>query len=196
MNKSMTQFELLNNLVNNLHKFDITPTSKLVLLYLAKCWNPAKGYMYPRISTIARTVGISESSVHRAIKELCKHGILLYDTKSKEKFVFTPIVFANCQIESGFGQIEQKQTVNLPQPCHEQKIIKQKIKLSSLNKTQSIYPIDSIHRTQKLLENYKQIKTASPLDMNREQAIEYLNNLPPQLQRTSMNQKLIRKFML
>lgn len=196
MNKCITQFELLNNLVNNLHKFQVTPTSKLVLLYLGKCWNPDKGYMFPRINTISRRVGISKSSVHRAIKELCKQGLIFYDTKSREKFVFTQVVFEICHIEQKISQIEPQKTVNLTHTCHEQRTYKQKKKQNYFNKTTSIYPVDSINRTQTLLQEYKSIKTGSPLQMTRDQAIEYLNNLPPQLLRTRMNQKLIKKFML
>lgn len=51
-----------------LSKLELNNTASLVLLYLASCYNG--GAIFPRISTIASNVGISEISVKRGIAEL------------------------------------------------------------------------------------------------------------------------------
>lgn len=49
-------------------RLELNNTASLVLLYLASCYNG--GAIFPRISTIASNVGISEISVKRGIAEL------------------------------------------------------------------------------------------------------------------------------
>ncbi len=71
------QFELTKNLVNNLSQFKLTPSAKLVMLYLSTCYNPNKVDIYPKQKTIASKIGISERSTVRAIDELVKAGLIL-----------------------------------------------------------------------------------------------------------------------
>ena len=54
---------------------ELNNTASLVLLYLASCYNG--GAIYPRISTIASNVGISEISVKRGIAELLNKQCLM-----------------------------------------------------------------------------------------------------------------------
>ena len=57
-NHAFTSFDLTKNLLNKLQQFEITPTAKLVLLYLASCYNPAKADMFPKQKTIADKIGV------------------------------------------------------------------------------------------------------------------------------------------
>lgn len=58
-----------------LSKLELNNTASLVLLYLASCYNG--GAIFPRISTIAANVGISEISVKRGIAELLNKQCLM-----------------------------------------------------------------------------------------------------------------------
>ena len=56
-------------------RLELNNTASLVLLYLASCYNG--GAIFPRISTIASNVGISEISVKRGISELVNKNCLM-----------------------------------------------------------------------------------------------------------------------
>lgn len=87
--RSVSQFELTKILVNNLSQFEITPTDKLVLLYLSTCYNPEHSGMFPKQSTIATKLGISERSVVKAIQSLVKAGLILVGKKYFNTYKFT-----------------------------------------------------------------------------------------------------------
>ena len=76
-----SQFELSKRVLNNLYKYDLKPIAKLVLLYLCDCYNPKHGKMFPKQSTIAKKLGVSEVSVTRAIQELHKEGLIISERK-------------------------------------------------------------------------------------------------------------------
>ncbi len=84
-----TQFDLSKNVINNLSQFNLKPTTKLVLLYLCDCYNPKHGEMFPKQSTIAKKLGISEVSVIRAVQELHKEGLLISERKYTNRYKFT-----------------------------------------------------------------------------------------------------------
>lgn len=91
MPKSMTghglsQFEITQKIVNNLQQFDVTPTAKLVLIYLSTCYNPKKADIFPKQKTIAIKLGISERSVVRAVQELFKAGLILVECKYSNRY--------------------------------------------------------------------------------------------------------------
>lgn len=85
----LSQFELTQNLLNNLSQFEITPTAKLVLLYLSSCYNPKKADMFPKQRTIAAKTGICERSVVRAVSELIKAGLIIVECTSINRYKFT-----------------------------------------------------------------------------------------------------------
>lgn len=87
---AFTQFKLTQKLLNNLSQFEITPTAKLVLLYLSTCYNPQKADMFPKQRTIAQKTGVSERSVVRAISELIKAGwLIVAECKYTNRYKFT-----------------------------------------------------------------------------------------------------------
>lgn len=89
VSQGVTSFELTKGLLNNLSQFEITPTAKLVLLYLASCYNPNKADMFPKQKTIADKIGVSERSVVRAIQELFKAGLIIIECKYTNRYKFT-----------------------------------------------------------------------------------------------------------
>lgn len=84
-----TQFDLSKKILNNLSQFNLKPTTKLVLLYLCDCYNPKHGEMFPKQSTIAAKLGVSEVSVTRAIQELHKEGLVISERKYINRYRFT-----------------------------------------------------------------------------------------------------------
>lgn len=87
-NKGISQFELSKKILNNLSQFKISPSAKLVLLYLADCYNPKNSKMFPKQKTIAAKLGISERSVIRAISELREGGLILIESNLSNRYVF------------------------------------------------------------------------------------------------------------
>ncbi len=83
------QFELTKNLINNLSQFKLTPTAKLVMIYLSTCYNPNKADIYPKQKTIASKIGISERSIVRAIEELVKAGLILKECNYTNRYKIT-----------------------------------------------------------------------------------------------------------
>ncbi|MBQ1769081.1 MAG: helix-turn-helix domain-containing protein [Turicibacter sp.] len=86
---TLTQFQLTQNLLNNLSQFNITPTAKLVLLYLSSCYNPKKAGMFPKQKTMSEKIGISERSIIRAVSELISEGLIIVECKYSNKYHFT-----------------------------------------------------------------------------------------------------------
>lgn len=189
MSMVITQFDLLNSLVTNLYKFEITPTAKLVLVYLTRCFNSDNEFVYPKITTIAKFLGISESSVKRSIKEIESLKIVFKEGKKQNRYKHTNEFFKQLNLTSDKAQIEPFKSVNLNPILFRTKNSEQ-IKNTPLNNHKTI------EQTNTLIQSYLAIKPSSPLDFNKEQAIEYLSKLPKELLSTSLNQKLIKKHNL
>lgn len=106
-----SQFRLTNNLLQNLYKYEISPTGKLVLLYLSSCYNPKKVHMFPKQKTIASKIGVSERSVVRAIQELVKEGLIVIECKYTNYYKFTSQIVSkpseNMSDELGQNDIQQ-----------------------------------------------------------------------------------------
>ena len=101
-----TQFKLSKITLQSLSKFSISPTAKLVLLYLTDCYNPAKAYIFPKQEKIAAIAGISLSSVKRGIKELAKTDIIKIELKFSNLYSFTPNFFSLINLTPDTAQIE------------------------------------------------------------------------------------------
>lgn len=84
-----SQFRFTDRLLKNLNKYKLSPTGKLVLLYLSSCYNPKKADVFPKQKTIANKLGISDRSVVRAIQELVKEGLIFVESKYTNHYVFS-----------------------------------------------------------------------------------------------------------
>lgn len=92
---AFSQFELSKFVLNNLSQYDVTPTAKLVLLYLTNCYNPSNADVFPKQSTIAAVLGVSERSVVRAVAELCGLGLIIIECKNSNRYKFTSAICEN-----------------------------------------------------------------------------------------------------
>lgn len=123
---ALSQFELTTNVVTKLNTFKLTPTAKLVLLYLTTCYNPKHKEVFPKQKTISIKLGISERSVTRAICELHKEGLILIECKCKyiNQYKFTSRIVQeqaeNLSVDKRQNDIIQDD--NLSGTCIEQKI--------------------------------------------------------------------------
>lgn len=88
-----TQFRLSKILLNSLGLLGLSASTKLVLLYLCDCYNPNNQTVYPLQQTISDRLGVSLSSVKRAIKELSGEGLVVYETKNSNLYRFSPKFF-------------------------------------------------------------------------------------------------------
>lgn len=123
--KGFTQFELTQKLLQNLNTFKLTPTAKLVLLYLSSCYNPKHGEMFPKQKTIADKLGVSEASVIRAISELHKEGLIISERKYTNRYKYTArflssLGISNNKMQVGNFQNEIKETCKMQPQLIEQ----------------------------------------------------------------------------
>jgi uncharacterized iron-regulated protein len=94
-NAGLSQFLLSKKILNILSQFSITPTAKLVLLYLIDCYNQKRATVFPKQKTIATRLGVSERSVVRAIAELANEGLILVECTNSNKYRFTSRVISD-----------------------------------------------------------------------------------------------------
>lgn len=123
-----SQFELTTEIITKLNTYQITPTAKLVLLYLTTCYNPEHSEVFPKQKTIADKLGISERSVTRAIQELFKEGLILIECKYTNRYKFTSKIVSE-RSENLSDDIRQKdrlKTDNLSSLYKEQKRVTKK----------------------------------------------------------------------
>lgn len=71
-----------------LAKLNLNANAKMVLLYLATCYNEKKGSVYPRVATMAAALDISERGVIRALAELTEKGAIMRSKKGRNKNVY------------------------------------------------------------------------------------------------------------
>ena len=131
-----SQFQLTTEIVKNLSQFDITPTAKLVLVYLTTCYNPKKAEVFPKQKTIAAKIGVSERSVVRAVQELFKAGLILIECKTTNRYKIVAKwdsykaenekIFTQDNMSYNSGQNDTSQTDNLSPAIYEQKIEQKK----------------------------------------------------------------------
>lgn len=123
---AISGFELSKKVLNNLSQFNLKPIAKLVLLYLCDCYNPKHGEMFPKQSTIALKLGVSEISVIRAIQELHKEGVIISERKSFNRYRFTQKIVEE-QSENEYKEMRVKtyqnenQSIKMIAHKHEQK---------------------------------------------------------------------------
>ena len=90
----LTGFELTHNTLKRLNEFDITISAKLVLVFLTTFYNVEKNdaVVFPSIHHIADTLGIGQTAVKQAIKDLVMQGLILKSKLNKggnhNKYIF------------------------------------------------------------------------------------------------------------
>lgn len=139
-----SQFELTSELITKLNTFKITPTAKLVLLYLTTCYNPKHKEVFPKQKTIADKLGISERSVTRAIQELFNEGLILIECKYTNRYKFTSRIAEKYpeNLSNDLRQIVSQEPDNLSVPYIEQK--KETKKEQTLKSGENVYKGDDL----------------------------------------------------
>lgn len=137
--QSLTQYELSTQIITKLNTFKLTPTAKLVLLYLTTCYNPKHREVFPKQKTIADKLGVSERSVTRAVQELFNEGLILIECKYTNRYKFTSRIVSECpeKMSDDFGQNDTKLSDNLSAPCIEPTIEHEKE--PSINRRGNVY---------------------------------------------------------
>jgi len=153
----MTQFELLREVLRNLNNYDLSATSKLVLIALVD----RLPNIYPSQSTLAKQLGISLASVKRAIKDLRTLEIIKAEKNEKTdtlNYTFTD------KLTPTIVQIDTFKGVNL---SHKETIVKKEFKKPFKN---SFYVAEAPEipkeETNKLLEKYEKDKTTEKVNLN------------------------------
>lgn len=103
---SVSQYELVNAIYDSriLSSTKLTPSAKLVLIGIARHYNPAKQDCYPSYSFMCDHLGISKKSMERAIKELVSAGFITYRTQKVNRYRFTGHFFASVNLTVNMRQ--------------------------------------------------------------------------------------------
>lgn len=96
-----------------LSKLELNANAKMVLLYLATCYNEKKGSVFPRVATMAAALDISERGVIRALAELTEKGAIMRSKKGRNKNVY---VIANKVLNITLSSDTMSRRVVTP--CH------------------------------------------------------------------------------
>ena len=195
-NGTITQFELSKKLLNNLYKFNLKPVTKLVLLYLADCYNPKHGYMFPKQRTIADKLGVSERTVNRAISELVKEGLILIEYKQYKlsaSYKFTSRIVSEQAENKSFNNVtenhnpttknrilykEQKKELNNPTKVEDYKILKDyAIKHNANNVQAYINALKKNDTAQKIISEHKQIEINKRAMLNKTEEFKKNNDM-------------------
>ena len=75
----VSQFQVTSDLLRNLHKFNLTPVTKLVLLELTTHLNESKNgsVVFPSVNYISEVLGIGLTAAKQAIKDLINEGLII-----------------------------------------------------------------------------------------------------------------------
>jgi len=126
---NITQFELTKMLYSSgvLAKCNLTPSAKLFLWALCSHYNPNNETMFPSQQTISKKLGISEKSAQRAVKELKTCGLIDYETRRVNHYVFGEKFFELVKMGGDGGQNGGREGgQNVPLTNNHEKIKKQK----------------------------------------------------------------------
>ena len=102
----MTQFEVINAIYDSklFSKIKLTAGARLVLISLARHYNPLRQDSFPSYSCIAAHTGVSKKSVERAIKELTEKGLVVYTTEKVNHYRFTDYFFSVVKMSEDYRQ--------------------------------------------------------------------------------------------
>ena len=95
-----TQFDVINAIYDSkiLSEVKLTAGARLVLISLARHYNPSKDEFFPSYTCISSHTGVSKKSVERAIKELVAAGLITYRTEKVNRYRFTGHFFASVKM--------------------------------------------------------------------------------------------------
>ena len=204
---NISQFELTKILYSSgiLSECDLTPSAKLFLWALCSHYNPQNKTMFPAQQTVANKLGISEKSAQRAVKELKSHGLIDYETKRVNHYVFGEKFFELVKMSGMMGQnvlLDGGQNVLLTN----KKEKKEEQNVSFSNAYQKRYTeqqetlkrrTPNVEETKKILEEREKISAMSfnPQEFDEKEALEWLRSIPKfWLSKSKVAEFLVQKF--
>ncbi|MDD3325385.1 MAG: helix-turn-helix domain-containing protein [Sulfurospirillaceae bacterium] len=200
----ISQFELMNLIYKSklFQKIVLKPTAKLVLYALVHHYNPQNEDMFPSQKFIADSLGVSEKSIERSVKELAANKLIMYVTKKVNRYKFTEHFFDLVKMSDNTRQkVGNDLRQNVGQTYkHEQK---KNNNVSTFYKkatiTGSIQSKNSIAIKQESEEMLKKIKIESeihfsPKDYSKKDAKKWLDNLLPELHGGILAQEVYQKY--
>ena len=197
---------LTQKLINNLGKFPLSSSDKLVLIYLVSCYNPKKEYVFPKQSTIIEKTGVSQSVVTESIAKLKKLNLITITRKFTNLYKLNlPILCeylninylnpaVNCRNsglelpDSGTSNITDKE--HIKEQGFNKKNFDKKISVPIMNSP-------SVDKTKELLQEYKDMQlTSDYTNWDRDTAVNHLRRGIPRafLKRSVVAKYLIEKF--
>lgn len=193
----ITNFMIVNRVYSSgmAAKFDLNPTSLLVLIGLANHFNPEKNIVFPSQEYLAKNLNISERSVVRAVKELLAKN-LIFKTKNKLNniYSFTKIFFESVDL-SGSGCQNVVQSGDKMSCKHDKYNNKNNVvRFEKFGNDVKGVNYPSCNDTKKLIEAKQSVKRGSPLDMEYEDAIKFLDSLLPELRESYFARELRKKW--
>ncbi len=201
-NVSISQFELINLIYKSklMQKIDIPATAKLVLYALVHHYNPANEDMFPSQKFIAQSLGISEKSVERAVKELANSRLIMYVTRNVNRYKFTQNFFDLVKLSDEHRQIVPSQHRQIVRQTNNHEHVNNNkvsfFKKDEWAKTQTGRANPTVAETKELLKNLKKDEEVNftPKDFSEEDARKWLNALPPQLHGGVLAQEVYKKY--
>ncbi len=220
---NMSQFELTKILYVSgiLAECNLTPCAKLFLWALCSHYNPNNESMFPSQQTVAEKLGISEKSAQRAVKELKTLGLIDYETKKVNHYVFGAKFFELVKMSGYVGQnvpgkggqnvtltnkkekkeqntcFSLKKNENLVKKPENQKVSAYKGWKNPQNDEYQNKRIPNAEETRKYLEEKEKISAMSsnPYDYDKKEARKWLENIPKfWLKRSKVADFLIKKY--
>ena len=192
----ITSFRLHDILLDNFHKLgvELTLSSKLVLLFLVKCYNPKHKYVFPKQKTMAERLKIDKNSVSRAIKELEEKALIFIERKYSNiyqiniELILKAIKFDDKKSSKSGLENLNLGTANITD--------KEYIKEQDFDKNFS-EDTAAVKKTQELLGSYKDMELKEDYtSWNREQAVRHLVRVIPAavLTKSPLAKYLMEKF--
>lgn len=191
--------------------FELNPSQLLVLIGLASHFNPDKSVVYPSQEYLAKKLNISERSVVRAINELVKKRLIVKSKNGNNNlYAFTSIFF------EAAGMSDTKCRIDIHEgdkPADKQYKSNFKNNTTDLKKDFNVKPGTStfeehikrkslLEQTKRLdlttryIQDQKNVKIGSPLEFDKIQAREYIDNLGEFAVNSSFARQLKEKWNL
>lgn len=169
--------------------FELNPTQLLVLIGLSSHFNPDKSVVFPSQGYLAKKLNISERSVVRAINELVKKRLIVKSKNGNNNlYAFTSIFFDAVNMSETQRQSDTQVSDKMADKQYNSNyknnstdFQKNKSSLSHLEdhlkRKNLIEQKHRLNQTTQYIQDQKSIKAGSPLEFNKQQAIDYINNL-------------------
>lgn len=196
--ETTTQYELSNRLIDSdlFSKVKLTASARLVLIVLCRYYPR----IYPCQQTIAKKAGMSLRSVINAISELKQRGLILVECNHNNVYKFTSILFELAGFAHSTGKTCSKERADFASYKTKDKNNTNKSFYKSFNnnyqdsKQAGIKYQSANEAIRKIKEDRR--KGITPLDFDKEQAINYLKSLPEFAQKGFYARELRKKWNL